>query len=492
MLVNDDSFGFPIEKISDVPAGTYYVQALLHVYETFNRADGHTVQLPMNRGAGQNWRKAPGNIYSKKKKINFDPNTKEKISLILDQVNPSIPLPEDTEYVKHIKIKSEKLSKFWGRDMYLGAHVLLPKDWSKHPDVHYPLAIYQGHFPADMGEWRETPPDLSEPCEYSSRFDMECYNRIVQREKYATYQAWTGENFPRVIAIEIQHANPFYDDSYAVNSANLGPYGDAIMYELIPYIEKKFRGIGEGWARFTYGGSTGGWEALATQVFYPDELGGCYAACPDPVDFRHYVSVDIYKDNNAYWKEGAHRKVERPERRDYLGHVSVTMRNSNHYELAIGDHGRSGDQYDIWQAVYGPVGEDGYPEPIWDKYTGTINPTVAKYWKEHYDLRHIMERDWATLGPKLKGKVHIYCGDMDNYYLNNAVYLAEDFLENTKAPYYDGEIDYGDRAEHCWNGDHDQPNAISRMRYHRMFIKKWADEIEGKAPAGADLKNWRY
>ncbi len=103
-----------------------------------------------------------------------------------------------------------------------------------------------------------------------------------------------------------------------------------------------------------------------------------------------------------------------------------------------------------------------------------------------------MERDWEELGPKLQKKVHIYCGDMDNYYLNNAVYLAEAFLENTSNPYYDGEVDYGDRDEHCWNGDHDQPNAISRLRYHRMFIPKWAEEIKSIAPRGKDVSSWRY
>ena len=167
------------------------------------------------------------------------------------------------------------------------------------------------------------------------------------------------------------------------------------------------------------------------------------------------------------------------------------MIDYNQMELALGTNSRSGDQYDIWQAVYGPVGEDGYPKPIWDKYTGEIDHQVAEYWKEHYDLAHIMKRDWKTLGPKLKGKIHIYCGDMDNYYLNNAVYTTEEFLESTD-PYYDGEVDYGDRAEHCWNGDHTQPNGISRLRYHRMFIPKWAEEVKGRAPQGADLAGWRY
>ncbi len=489
---SDNHFGHPIEHLSDVPAGEYYVQAQLHTYETFHRADGHVIKLPMDRGEGQKWKYAPGNLFSEPTKITYDPAGTNSIKVHLNQRIPEIEPQEDTEYVKHIKIRSELLSEFWGRDMYLGAHVLLPEGWSTHTDVHYPLAIFHGHFGHNISEWRTIPPGPNLTCVYSERFDLDCYNRIVQEEKYAAYMTWTGPDFPRVIVVEIQHANPYYDDSYAVNSENLGPYGDAIMYELIPYIEEQFRGIGEGWARLTYGGSTGGWEALAVQVFYPDEFNGCYAACPDPIDFRHYVTVDLYSDKNAYWVEGPFNKYLRPDRRNYLGHISSHVVNSNHYELAIGDKSRSGDQYDIWQAVYSPIGDDGYPKPIWDKYSGIIDREVAEYWKENYDLSYIMKRDWKTLGPKLKGKVHIYCGDMDNYYLNNAVYVTEEFLQQTDNPHYGGEIEYGDRDEHCWNGDHNQPNAISRLRYNRMFIPKWTKEIQNRAPEGADLTSWRY
>ena len=190
--------------------------------------------------------------------------------------------------------------------------------------------------------------------------------------------------------------------------------------------------------------------------------------------------------------EGPFNSILRPEGRDWLGHIRATMRDSNHMELALGTHGRSGGQYDIWQAVFGPMGADGYPQPIWDKYSGEIDPDVAEYWREHYDLRYIMERDWAELGPKLSGKIRIYCGDMDNYYLNNAVYVTEEFLESTTDPYYAGEVDYGDRAEHCWNGDHENPNAISRLRYNTMYVDKILRRIEESAPPGADLTSWRY
>jgi len=485
-----DIWGYPLEKMSNIPAGTYYAQALINRYETFTRSDGHTVQLPPDQGEGQQWNRKPGNLYSKPVKIELSANGSYNISL--DQKIAPIEEPEDTKYIKHIKIKSEMLSKFWGRDMYLGAHVLLPEGFDEHPEAKYPLAIMHGHFPRDFGGFRAEPADTSVPCEYSSRFDVDCYNRIVQQEAHDFYNAWTGPDFPRVVAIKIQHANPFYDDSYAVNSENLGPYGDAITYELIPHIEKEFRCIGEGWSRFVYGGSTGGWEALAVQVMYPDEYGGCFAACPDPIDFRAYCLVDLYKDKNAYYLDSEFKKTERAGHRDYLGNVDASLKEMNYRELVLGTKGRSGQQWDIWEAVYSPVGDDGYPKRIWNKKTGEIDPEVANYWKENYDLAYILKRDWATKGKSWENKIRIYCGDMDNYYLNNAVYLAEEILEETADPYYNGEVAYGDRAEHCWNGDPDQPNHISRLRYHRMFIPKWANEVTKIAPAGADLSSWKY
>lgn len=493
MKIDNKAFGYPIRSLANLPKGKYFVQALLHKYETFKRSDGHTVKLPMDRGEGQNYRTAPGNIYSEVIEVELDPTTAKTVKLDLTKENPPIAPPKDTKYIKHVKIKSEKLSKFWGRDMYLGANILLPEGFDEHPEARYPLMVFHGHFSYDFGGFRETPPDPNLPTtDYSERFRIYGYNKIVQEEAYNFYKLWTSKDFPRFLIIEIQHANPYYDDSYAVNSANLGPYGDAIMYELIPYIEKQFRGIGQGWARFTYGGSTGGWEALAVQIFYPDEFNGCFAACPDPIDFRAYTVVDIYKDKNAYYQEGAFKRVPRPGKRDYLGHVYCTLEDANLKELALGTKSRSGDQWDIWQAVYSPVGADGYPKPIWDKLTGEIDRSVAEYWRENYDLGYILRRDWDKIGKKLEGKIHIYCGDMDNYYLNNAVYLVEDFLKSTKNPFYGGEVTYGDRAEHCWNGDPNLPNHITRLRYNFMYVPKILDRIQKTAPVGADLKSWRY
>ena len=496
--VDASAFGYPKSSLRDLAPGEYYVQAVLHRYETFQVKNGpngtrRPVKLPMDRGEGQNWRTAPGNLFSKPQKITLRAGGKQAFAIVMDQVNPPVETPADTKFIKHIRIQSQRLTEFWGRPMFIGANVLIPAGFSEHPEARYPLAIFHGHFPADFSGFSETPPPANmDTTDYVERFHLYGYKKIVAQEAYDFYKKWTGKDFPRMLIVEIQHANPYYDDSYAVNSENLGPYGDAIMYELLPEIEKQFRGIGQGWARFTYGGSTGGWEALAAQVFYPDEFNGCFAACPDPIAFDAYTVFNLYNDKNAYYEEGPFRQTPRPAHRNNLGQIQSTLEQTNHRELALGTHSRSGDQFDIWEAVYSPAGPDGYPRRIWDKRTGEIDKTVAAYWRDHFDLMHILKRDWKTLGPKVTGKIHIYCGDMDNYYLNNAVYLMEDFLKNVKNPAANSEVAYGDRFEHCWNGDPNVPNYISRLRYNTMYIDKILKRIDQNHPTGADLTSWRY
>ncbi|MFT6682187.1 MAG: hypothetical protein ACJAQ8_002507 [Haliea salexigens] len=484
--------GYPLRSLAELPAGRYYVQALLNRYETFTLGDGRVLQLPPDRGEGQQLTEKPGNLYSEPTWITVEYNGAAPFRIELAQEIPPIEAPKDTRYIKHVKIQSALLTEFWGRPTFLGTQVLLPEGFDEHPEARYPLAVFHGHFPANFSGFRETPPDPDLECEFSERFDRPCYNREVQQHAWDFYREWTGSDFPRMLIIQIQHPTPYFDDSYAVNSANMGPYGDAITHELIPHIEERFRGIGEGWARFLYGGSTGGWAALAAQIFYPDDYNGAFSACPDPIDFRAYALVNIYEDRNAYYLEGDWKRIERPRNRTTLGQVTATLRQVQQKENVLGTKGRSGGQRDIWPTLFGPVGDDGYPRHLWDRETGVIDPEVAEYWRENYDLRHILQRDWKTLGPKLQGKLHIYVGEMDNSYLNNAVYLMEEFLERTTAPYYDGVIDYQPRAGHCWNGDHERPNALSRLRYNQMYVPLILQRIEATAPEGADTTSWRY
>src|SRR6202451_3967728 len=323
VTLDDAAFGYPVRYLHDVPAGDYFVQVVLHKYETFHRADGHTVKLPMDRGEGQHWQLAPGNLYSTPRKITLQEGG-EPVAIMLDQTIPPILDPKDTPYIRHIKIQSTLLTKFWGRPMFLSANVLVPEGFDTHPNAHFPLMIEEDHFNDDWHGFRTTPPDPDLKPDYSERFHISSYNKIQQEEAYKFYQQWIAPKFPRFLVAQINHANPYYDDSYAVNSANLGPYGDAIETELIPAIERNFRAIGQGWARFVYGGpqggwarfvyggSSGGWESLAVQVFYPDHYNGAFVACPDPVDFRGFTDVNLYQDKNAFFLDGPHARVEQP------------------------------------------------------------------------------------------------------------------------------------------------------------------------------------
>jgi hypothetical protein len=504
VVVDASTLGYPVRSLAELRSGEYWIQGLFHAYETFRRGDGHTVKLPPDRGEGQQWNLAPGNFYSAPRKVRLDPAAGGTLRIALDSAIPPIPDEPDTKYVKHVRFLSERLTRFWGRPTYLGAIVLLPEGYDTHPQARYPLAIYHGHFQRQAPDWRETPPDdslrppdLAGIARYcpNGHEGAQCtrygYARLQQQMGYEFYRKWTGPDFPRVLVLTIQHANPYYDDSYAVNSENLGPYGDAITHELIPFVEKTYRGLGP-WARALYGGSTGGWEALAAQLFYPDEYNGTWANCPDPIDFHAYTTIDVYGDTNAYYSAGPWRRTARPGERDYLGRTRSTVEDQNIKELVLGTRSRSGGQWDIWEAVFSPAGADGYPRRIWDKRTGVIDSSVAAYWREHYDLVHIMRRDWARLGPKLRGKINLNVGLSDNFFLNDAVYLAEEFLRSTTNPPADATVDYGARDEHCWSGDHAHVNAISRLTYNERFIPKMVAHWLRTAPAGADTTSWRY
>ncbi len=484
-IIDSTAFGFPARHLASVPVGDYWVQALFNRYETFQRSDGHTISMPPDQGEGQRWANKPGNLYSKPVKMHVDPSRPDVISIVMDQVVPPVVPPKDTKLVKYITVPNDRLSKFWGRPMSLNAIVLLPAGWDTHPNAHYPVLVHHGHFLKDMAAdgWRETPPDANATGQ----------QRTEQELAYAFYQAWNGPHFPRMIHVEVNHANPYFDDSYAVNSANVGPYGDAITNDLLPYIEKQYRGIGQGWARALIGGSTGGWEALGVQIFYPDQYNGAWGLCPDPVDFRAYRSVDIYHDKNAYYyDDNPWKQTPRPGYRDFRDHLYSTFEDRNFVELVLGTHGRSGGQQDIWPAVFGPVGADGYYQPLYDKRTGAIDPDVATYWRDHYDLRYILERDWGTLGPKLTGKLHVYIGTMDNGYLNNAVSYLQAFLDSAKSPAANATVVYGDRYEHCWTGDAQHPNWYGRLTVHQRFMPEMAKWMIKTAPPGADTKSWVY
>jgi hypothetical protein len=457
VIIDGDVLGYPYEALADVPAGAYFVQAVLSKYTKFERSDGHTLWMHMDQWEGQDWRRSPGNYFSEVMRVEFDPEKREVIRLVTDREIPKIEIPADTKWVKRIKMQSDLLTDFWGHPIFIGATVLLPKGYDENPDRKYPTVYHHGHF------------SLRPPLGFHDEDDNQMY------------KAWTSDDFPRFIAVTIQHPTPYFDDSYAVNSANNGPYGDAIHQELIPELERQFGMIAQPYARVLTGGSTGGWESFALQVFYPDFYGGTWSFAPDPLDFRNVEGINIYEDENAFYRDFEWYDVpivNTINHRD--GSVRLTSEQRNRMELVNGTEGRSGEQLDIWSAVFGPVGEDGYFKPLFDKRTGEIDPEVAQYWKEHYDIRHHLETNWTEiLGSKLEGKLHLICGDLDNFQLNWGVYYTEEFLESTTDPYYNGSVTYGRRGGHGW-----RPYGYDEL------IRKMADHIHHNRPSGSRTSGW--
>lgn len=321
-ILDDRSILFPIEHLGDLRPGTYAVQALLHTNLDLN--------LP----------NAPGDLYSPARRVRLDPATGGTVALELSRAIPDETLPEDAELVKYVKIRSKLLSEFHGRPIFLRAGVLLPRDFARDPDRHYPLRVQIGG--------------------YGARF-----SRVAERMVPGTsfHDLWMADQTPRMLFILLDGAGPL-GDPYQINSANHGLYGDAITRELIPHVERTFRGIGRGSARVVDGGSTGGWVSLALQIFYPDFFNGAWSSCPDSVDFHSLQLVNIYGYANACVNRHG---FDRPAAREATGEVRFTMRHECGLENVLGrgdSWAMSGGQWGAWNAAYGPRGTDGRPVPL--------------------------------------------------------------------------------------------------------------------------------
>ena len=406
IVLDSSVLSFPVTNLSELPTGDYFVQALLD--------SNRDLRSP----------NSPGNLCSDVQKLHLDPTHPDVVKLELNYQIPPEQLPPDTAQIKFIKIQSRLLSDFHHRPIYLRAGVILPRDYDRDPARKFPLWVRIGGL--------------------NARYTA--VNNLMGA-KSDFRKAWQAGDAPQFLLLQLDGAGPF-GDPYQVNSANNGPYGDAITQELIPYVEQHFRGIGQPRARVLSGGSTGGWVSLALQVFYPDFFNGTWTFYPDGVDFRAFELVNIYDDPNAYTNQFG---FERPSDRALNGEVRLTMRREVGVENLLGEGNSwtmSGEQWGAWNATYGPRGSDGRPVPLWDPQTGVINHDIAEQWKK-YDLRFVMEKNWKTLGPKLQGKLHISIGDADNYYLNNAVHLLDDFLSHADPP-YQGRIVYGPGKGHGW------------------------------------------
>lgn len=485
ILTEASTPGYPERSLGDLAPGEYFVQAVFNIYTEFHRADGHVIWAHMDQWEGQDFARAPGNLLSEPQKVRVGPGAPEEVMLRLDKTIPPIEVPADTAWVKHIKIQSALLSRFWGRPIFIGATVLLPQGYEAHLSVRYPVIYIQNHFslaaPFDFstvpdkdgkkswGRQRaeaaalklplpELPPGAEEVGPYSN-----------VETGYEFYQSWNSAVFPRVILVTLQHPTPYFDDSYGINSPNCGPYGDAIMQELIPELETRFRLIKQSYARVLTGSSTGGWGALALQLYHPGFFGGAWAFSPDPVDFRlYYGGVDLYKDDNAFLE----KSVPGLE-----GGGISNRRNSQNAAILGTEDGR----FEWWKHT--PAGPDGYPLPVWNLQTGKIDRAVVEAMRAHdYDLREFLARKWPQIGPQLVGKLHVYTSAVDSFYSNFAVRLLEDFMKATKNPHDAGSFQYGPPASrHGW-----QPITNAEL------VRAMAKDITERAPPGENPALWHY
>ena len=440
-IIDASTAGFPLKSMREIPRGDYFVQGFVVVYSKVTPKHGKTIWVPWDQWEGRHWNRTPGNLVSEVTRVRWDPSGSH-LALTVTKKLPAAEIPPDTKWVKRVKFQSKMLSDWWGRPVYLGATVLIPKGWEENPTTRYPAIYIQDHF--GLGApFGFNPDGKPEPAEAKPAR----LKRTAREPGYEFSQAWMGPALPRMVALTIQHPTPFYDDSYAVNSANNGPYQDAIIKELIPYLEKKFRLIPKSYARLLTGGSTGGWEALALQIQQPRFFGGTWSLYPDGVDFSRNQAIDNYADSNAFVPNTpANQWVasDRPLGRTEEGQTTVTVRQMAQLEEVLGGKVRGGQQLQAYDAVYGPLGDDGYPKPLFDRQSGTIDKSVAAYWRDNgYDLNHYLKQNWSKIGPDLKGKLHVYVGDMDNYFLNLAVYRMEETLKSIPGPKANAVFEYG-------------------------------------------------
>lgn len=407
VTLDQGAFGFPLTNLLAMAPGEYFIQAMFEC------------------NADLRFRNAPGNLYSEVRKQKVDPARGGAIALALSKQIPAEELPADTEMVKFVKIQSKLLSQFFGRPIFLRAGVILPRNYEREPARRYPLWVRIGGL--------------------NSRYTA--VTRLMS-PKTDFRNTWMADDAPRFILLQLDGAGPL-GDPYQVNSANNGPFGDAVTQELIPHIEASFRAIGKPDARVLSGTSTGGWVALALQIFYPDFFNGAWSSCPDPVDFRALELANIYEDENLYLNKYGN---ERPSERTPPGDVALLARREISAENLLGpgnSYTLSGEQWGEWNAAFSPRGTDGLPVPLWDEQTGKINRDVAEQWKK-YDLRLVLKDNWRRLGPKLRGKIHISAGEADQYFLNNAVHLLDQSLHEAEPP-FEGNIVYGLGKPHAWS-----------------------------------------
>jgi S-formylglutathione hydrolase FrmB len=370
LSLGSDALGFPV-TLPKLAPGTYTIHAVMD----FDRGNIH-------------FSAAEGNGYSQAVRRELDPAASGLVELKIDQVYKARPFKE-TDRVKLVEVESKLLTAFYGQPTRMRAGVVLPESFASNPTKRYPVVYEIPGFGSDH---------------------FGAFGRLKATD---------------VAGVEMLHVvlDPSCRLGHHVfaDSANNGPRGKALVEELIPHVEKEFRGLGTASVRFVTGHSSGGWSSLWLQITYPDTFGGVWSTSPDPVDFRDFQRIDLYKPGVSTFvdADGKPRPVARVG-----GKAMLFYKPFSDMEGVMGH----GGQLTSFEAVFCPRGTDGKPKPLWDRKTGAVDPEVARSW-ERYDIRLVLERNWKALGPRLAGKLHVFMGAEDTFYLEGATALLKESLK---------------------------------------------------------------
>ena len=382
--IDADETAFP-KPFSSMPAGDWEAQALLDVDGSYNY---------FGRGV-TNW------VGPVKEFPRFIPGESSELELTLD----THPAEETvlTEARTHIKdgeiermeCKSTALTRFWGRPVSINSYVVLPPGYTAHSANKYPTAYWTAGFGGNL--------------DYA----------LIKGEALRTRMV--AGKMPPMIWIMLDESLPEGTHEFA-DSVNDGPWGAALVGECIPEMERKYRMDARPSGRLLTGHSSGGWATLQLEINHPDIFGGTWSTAPDPVDLHDFVGVDLYLPGANLYR--------RPDQTAYPwmrqnGKVVATIEQLAKREAVIGPYG---GQFASFEWVFSPKGDSGRPMPLFDRVTGAVNPEVVPVWAAHGDLANLAERVWPEYGKLLVGRIHLFVGTEDTFYLEGPVRLFEDRL----------------------------------------------------------------
>jgi len=402
VLFDDKAIAYP-NIFSKIERGDYYVQ----------------VVWDRNLG-GRAISESPGNIYSKPTRVKFGDDKKKIYSILCDSVIPE-KIFHEIRFVKELKIQSALLSAFHHKPFFLAGAVILPPSYYDQPERKYPLVVRVSGWGGDY---------------HAPSTDTTLRGKLLDSLE--------------VIAIFLD-GNCSLGHSVYANSDNNGPWGDVLVKEFIPELEKRYRCDG---ARLLFGHSSGGWTVIWLQTHYPDFFTAAWASSPDPIDFRDFHRVNLYEDNDMFYTKDS---VLRP-----LAIVSglpwMFQKHGWQMEHVI----YRGEQKHSYDAVFSARGADGNPESICDPVTGEINKKVLEHWKQ-YDISIYLRTNWEKLQKDLQGKIRISAGEQDNFFLNGGVHLLEREMKNRNTGFVFA----------YYPGDH---FAVYTRDYHRDGIRYLIDK----------------